>query len=232
MKRIGHKGADAVAPGNTLESFAAAVELGVDMIELDVLRTRDGRLVVAHDYEDAAGREPLTLDEGLDAFTRPPLDGVELDCDVKLPGRERDIAGALADRGLLDRAMVSTMEISSIERLREVRPELRLGWTYPKVTRDWNSRRWARPAVLGALVVMRRRLPRLAAGTLPRLGVRAMWVYWPVVTRRLVETTGSAGVELFAWTVDDRDRMSALHALGVDGICSNDPRLFAHFAPG
>jgi glycerophosphoryl diester phosphodiesterase len=232
VKRIGHKGADGVVPGNTLESFDAAVELGVDMIELDVLRTRDGRLVVAHDYGDAAGRVPLTLDEGLDAFTRPPLDGVELDCDLKLPGREGDLAGALADHGLLERAMVSTMEISSIERLREIRPELRLGWTYPKVIRDWNSRRWARPAVLGALVVMRRRLPRIAASTLPRLGVRAMWVYWPLVTLRLVETTESAGVELFAWTVDERDRMRALRELGVDGICSNDPRLFADLAPG
>jgi glycerophosphoryl diester phosphodiesterase len=232
VKRIGHKGADGVVPGNTLESFEAAVELGVDMIELDVLRTRDGRLVVAHDYRDADGRVPLTLDEGLDAFTRRPLDGVELDCDLKLPGREDDLARALADRGLLERAMVSTMEISSIERLREIRPELRLGWTYPKVTRDWNSRGWARPAVLGALVAMRRRLPRTAAGTLPRLGVRAMWVYWPLVTRRLVETTESAGVEMFAWTVDDRDRMRALRALGVGGICSNDPRLFADLAPG
>ena len=38
--RIGHKGADAVVKGNTLESFRAAVELGVDVIELDVLRPR------------------------------------------------------------------------------------------------------------------------------------------------------------------------------------------------
>ena len=43
-----------MAPGNTVESFEAALEHGVDMIEFDVLRTRDGRLVLAHDYEDAA----------------------------------------------------------------------------------------------------------------------------------------------------------------------------------
>ena len=55
--RVGHKGADHVAPGNTIESFEAALEHGVDMIEFDVLRTRDGRLVLAHDYEDAAARE-------------------------------------------------------------------------------------------------------------------------------------------------------------------------------
>ena len=68
MKRVGHKGADHVAPGNTFESFEAALEHGVDMIEFDVLRLKDGRLVLAHDYEDAASREPLTLEEGLDHF--------------------------------------------------------------------------------------------------------------------------------------------------------------------
>ena len=51
--RVGHKGADHVAPGNTAASFEAALEHGVDMIEFDVLRTRDGRLVLAHDYADA-----------------------------------------------------------------------------------------------------------------------------------------------------------------------------------
>ena len=52
-------------------------------------------------------------------------------------------------------------------------------------------------------------------------------MYWPLVTRALVETAAAAGVEVFAWTVDDPGRMRALRALGVDGICTNDPRLFA-----
>lgn len=227
MKRIGHKGADVIAPGNTLASFRAAVEIGVDMIEFDVLRMHDGELVVAHDYHDAEGRDPLSLANALDAFTGPPLDRVDLDCDLKLPGGEDRLAGALRDRDLLDRTMVSTMEISSLRRLREIEPALRLGWTYPKVTRDWDGKRWARPAVAVALVLMRRRLPGLAADTIPSLGVQALWVYWPLVTRSLVETARAAGVEVFAWTVDDPGRMRALRALGVDGICTNDPRLFA-----
>jgi glycerophosphoryl diester phosphodiesterase len=227
VKRIGHKGADAVAPGNTLESFRTAVELGVDMIELDVLRIRDGAFVIAHDFEDAGGRDALSLAEGLDAFTRPPLDRVELDCDLKLPGGEDRLAGALRDSDLLDRVMVSTMEISSVLWLREIEPALRLGWTYPKVTRDWNGKRWARPAVAAALALMRRRLPGLAADTIPGLGVQALWVYWPLVTHRLIEAADTAGAEVIAWTVDDPGRMRALRALGVDGICTNDPRLFA-----
>jgi glycerophosphoryl diester phosphodiesterase len=43
----------------------------------------------------------------------------------------------------------------------------------------------------------------------------------------LVEAADSAGVELIAWTVDDAARMRALRKLGVNGICTNDPRLFA-----
>jgi glycerophosphoryl diester phosphodiesterase len=227
VKRIGHKGADAVRAGNTIESFETASEVGVDMIELDVLPMRDGKLVIAHDYLDADRRRPLSLAEGLDAFTRSPLDRIELDCDLKLPGGEEHLVRALRERGLLKRAMVSTMEIPSLHRLREAEPELRLGWTYPKVTRDWNRRRWARPAVAGALLLMRRRLPGAAARALPALGVQAIWAYWPLVTRRLVDVAESAGVEVIAWTVDDPDRMRALRGLGVHGICTNDPRLFA-----
>ena len=72
LRLVGHKGADLIAPGNTIESFLAAVEAGVDTIELDVLWLRDAHLpveeraplVVAHDWHDAAGRTPLAADRG------------------------------------------------------------------------------------------------------------------------------------------------------------------------
>ena len=237
MRLVGHKGADAIAPGNTLASFEAAVEAGVDMIELDVLWLPDGhpkmraeersQLVIAHDWHDARRRAPLTLAEALDAFTRPPLDRVEIDCDVKLPGREEELAAALEQRRLLGRAMVSTMELSTLERLRSLAPGLRRGWTYPKVSRDWTSKRWAIPAVYAGMAMMRRRAPRLAAAELSRMGVEAMWVYHPLITGRLLAATRDAGVELIAWTVDELKTMRRLAGMGVDGICSNDPRLFA-----
>ncbi len=240
LRLVGHKGADLIAPGNTLESFAAAVEAGVDTIELDVLWTREGHprlpaaertpLVVAHDWHDAGRREPLTLTQALDAFLAPPLERVEIDLDIKLPGREEEIVAAVRERGLLERAMVSTMEISTLARIRELEPALRRGWTYPKVTKDWASKRWAKAPMLAALVWMRERLPGLAARELPRMGVEAMWVYHPLVSPRLARITKLAKVELIAWTVDDPHRMSKLVAAGVDGICSNDPRLFAGLA--
>jgi glycerophosphoryl diester phosphodiesterase len=235
--RVGHKGADLIHPGNTVESFNAAIEAGVDVIEIDVLWRRDGHprlpekertpLVIAHDWHDAARREPLTLEEALDAFAAPPLDRVEVNLDLKLPGREDEVVGALRERDLFGRAMVSTMELSSLARIRELEPELRRGWTYPKVTKDWTSKRWAKAPMLAALMMMRRQLPGLAARELPKMGVESMWVYHPIVTRRLARITRLAGVELIAWTVDDLARMRKLVAAGVTGLCSNDPRLFA-----
>jgi glycerophosphoryl diester phosphodiesterase len=201
-----------------------------------VLWTKDGHprlpdaertpLVVAHDWEDAGRRSPLTLAEALDAFLEPPLDGVEIDLDVKLPGRERELVDAVLERALLDRAMISTMERVTLSRVRELEPRMRRGWTYPKVTRDWASKRWARGPMLAAMVAMRRRLPGLAALELPKLGVESMWVYHPLVTSRLARIARIAEVELIAWTVDDRATMRRLLERGVDGICTNDPRLF------
>ncbi len=235
LRMVGHKGADLIAPGNTVESFHAAAAAGVDTIELDVLWLRDAHLpleqraplVVAHDWHDAERRTPLKLTEALDAFLEPPLVGIEIDIDIKLPGREEEIVAALRERDLIGRAMVSTMEMYSLARIRELAPELRRGWTYPKVTKDWASKRWAKAPMLAALAVMRQRLPGLAAQELPKLDVSAMWVYHPLVSPRLARIATIAEVELIAWTVDDIKRMERLREQGVHGLCSNDPRLFA-----
>jgi glycerophosphoryl diester phosphodiesterase len=183
-------------------------------------------LVVAHDWADAERRTPLQLTEALDAFLEPPLDKVEIDLDVKLPGREEELVRALQERDLVDRAMISTMEMHTLGRVLELEPALRRGWTYPKVTKDWTSKRWAKLPMAAALVGMRQRLPGLAAQKLPQFGVFAMWVYHPLITPRLARICKLAGVELIAWTVDDEARMRKLVDYGVDGLCSNDPRLF------
>jgi glycerophosphoryl diester phosphodiesterase len=225
-RRIGHKGADAITTGNTADSFDVAVEHGVDMIELDVLRSKEGRLIVAHDSHDALVRKPMDLAEALDLFLEPPLDEVEIDCDLKLPGREAELAGALAGAGLVERAMVSTMEVDSLMKLRQLEPDLRLGWTYPKTRRDWTQYGWAGPALRAGLSAIRRRFPGILEKKGPSLGISAVWAYHPIITPRLVEAAGKIDVDLIAWTVDDADRIRELLDLGVDGICSNDPRLF------
>ena len=224
--RVGHKGADHVAPGNTAESFQAALECGVDMIEFDVLSLRDGRLVLAHDHGDAAGREPLTLEEGLDLFAGEAYGGVEIDVDLKLPGYEREVVEGLVERGLDQRALVSTTFPESLELIGALRPGLRRGWSVPRARRDYTkSLVWAVP-VYGALRWMRAGLPAQAARALRRGECEAVMAHRRLVSRLLVERIHAAGGQLYVWTVDDAAEIARLEALGVDGVITNDPRLF------
>jgi glycerophosphoryl diester phosphodiesterase len=223
--RVGHKGADHVAPGNTIESFQAALEHGVDMIEFDVLRTPDGRLVLAHDYEDAAVRDCLTLDEGLDHFAGTAYAGVELDVDMKLPGYEREVAEGLAERGLSERSLVSTMYVESLDRLGALAPGLRRGWSVPRVRRDYTRTLLAVPAYAVARV-WRARLPGQAAARIRAGGCEAVMAHRLLASPRLVRAVHASGGQVYVWTVDDAAQIRALEALGVDGVITNDPRLF------
>jgi glycerophosphoryl diester phosphodiesterase len=225
LKRIGHKGADHVAPGNTIASFEAALEHGVDMIEFDVLRLRDGRIVLAHDYTDAASREPLTLEEGLDHFRGEAYADVELDLDLKLPGYEREVVDALLDRGLEGRTLVSTTYLESLAELGRLVPGLRRGWSVPRVRRDYTRTVLAVPAYAIARW-WRLRLPGRASELLRAGGAEAVMAHWLLISRRLESAVHDAGGQLYVWTVDDPRRIAACEALGVDGVITNDPRLF------
>ena len=225
VKRVGHKGADHVAPGNTRESFEAALEHGVDMIEFDVLRLSDGRLVLAHDYADAARRELLTLEEGLDILAGGGYTEVELDVDLKLPGYEREVVEGLMVRGLAERSLISSTYLSSLEALGRVHPGIRRGWSVPRAQRDYTKSVLALPAY-GVLRWWRVRLPGRARANIARGACEAVMAHWRLVGRRLVRAVHDAGGQLYVWTVDEAPKIRALEALGVDAVITNDPRLF------
>ena len=225
MIKVGHKGADHVAPGNTIDSFEAALRCGVDMIEFDVLRIR-GRLVLAHDYEDATEREPLTLDEGLDHFAGEAYDDMQLDVDLKLPGYEAEVVDGLRSRGLDRRALISSHYLESLAKVGELAPGIRRGWSVPNVRRDYTKNPFLAVPAYGILQVMRRRIPGQAAHVIGEGRCEALMANRLVVTRRLVSAVHDAGGELYVWTVDDAEQIARLEELGVDAVITNDPRLF------
>jgi glycerophosphoryl diester phosphodiesterase len=225
VKRVGHKGADLVAPGNTVASFEAALDHDVDMIEFDVLRLRDGRLVLAHDYDDAAKREPLTLDEGLDHFAGDAYADVELDVDLKLPGYEREVVEGLQARGLAERALISSHYLDSLDDVGHLAPRIRRGLSVPKVRRDYTKTPLAVPAYVVARW-MRARLPSQARALIREGRIQAVMAHWLLVSRRLVEVVHAEGGEVYVWTVDDAGQIEKLRALGVHAVITNDPRLF------
>ena len=82
--------------------------------------------------------------------------GVELDVDLKLPGYEREVVDGLAERGLSERSLVSTMYTESLDRLGELAPGLRRGWSVPRVKRNWVRSPFALPAYAVARVMSAR----------------------------------------------------------------------------
>jgi glycerophosphoryl diester phosphodiesterase len=230
LKRIGHKGADLIAPGNTLASFDAALSAGVDMVEFDVLtehRDGSGRLVLAHDFDAVARSETLTLEEGLAHFAQDAWEGIELDVDLKTSGYELRVIEALREYGLADRALVSTMEVDSLRAIRAAAPGIRLGWSVPKLRRNYLANPFTRVPAWAGVEYLRLKLPTRAADAIREGRVDAIMSHWALVTPRLVRAIERAGGELYVWTVDDATRIAKLDALGVTGIITNDPRLFA-----
>lgn len=228
-RRVGHKGAEEIEPGNTRASFDAALRHGVDMIELDVLPERtdgSGELYVAHDYEDMRRRTPLRFEEALDHLAGAAFAEIELDVDVKLPGYEPRVLEALRARGLVQRTLVSSMFGESLARLRAAEPSLRLGLSVPRVRRDYTTHLLTAIPALAFLTGYRALLPRRALAGLRAGRFDAIMAHWRVVTPALVRSVREGGGELYVWTVDDAQRIAKLTALGVDGIITNDPRLF------
>jgi glycerophosphoryl diester phosphodiesterase len=226
---VGHKGADLIEPGNTLASFDAALAHGVDMIELDVLpiRERPDELILAHDYEDAAERDPLTLDDGLSHLASEPFEAIDFIIDLKLPGYELAVVEALGQAGLKERSMISTAYRASLERLHQADTGMRVAWSVPRAKRDYTrSVVMAGPALV-ALRVMRQTLPRRAGAALRHGLCHALSAHWRLVSRSLVSAVRDAGGELYVWTVDHAPRIRELEQLGVTGVITNDPRLFA-----
>jgi glycerophosphoryl diester phosphodiesterase len=232
LRRVGHKGADLIAPGNTAASFDAALAAGVDMIEFDVLSERDdgsGELLVVHDYEhvNGTGSPPPTLREALAHLALPQFAAVELDVDLKLPGYELRALAALEEFGLLERSLISSMYLTSLAILRGARPQQRLGWSVPRVRRDYTTDLLTRVPALAMATGYRILFPRVARAVLRERRCDAIMAHWRIVTPALVRAVAGAGGELYIWTVDDPQRIAALEQLGVTGVITNDPRLFA-----
>ena len=78
-----------------------------------------------------------------------------------------------------------------------------------------------------ALLVFRLLLPWRAARAVQTRRCDALMVHWRLVTPRLVGHVRRAGGEVYVWTVDDVPRLRELDGLGVTGVITNDPRLFA-----
>ncbi len=210
-QRIGHGGASALVSANTLASFDAALELGIDMVEFDVRRWR-GQLLLAHTVLDARLFRCVALDEALAHLSSRRFSDVELNVDIKHPGFEAALLDELRRRRLLPRTLLSSQVPAVLDRLRELDPSVRTGISiggplsrFGRRWRDWRTH------VLAGLASRR---------------WDALMAQHRLIDAGLLEDVVARDGLLYAWTVNERAAIQSLTGLGVHGITTADPRLF------
>ena len=182
--------------------------------------------MLAHDFKDAARRTPLTLEEGLDHLNSEAFAGVELDVDLKTHGYEERVIAALRERGMEERTLISTMELVSLPVLRAASDKVRIGWSVPKVKRNYLANPATKPLALATVAILRRTVPRAIVAAMRAGKVDAVMSHFSLVTPHFVRAVARAGGELYVWTVDDAEQIRRFERMGVTGVITNDPRLF------
>ena len=244
---IAHRGAPLVAPENTIASFAAAVALGVDLVELDVLALRPGPLVVAHSdrldeithgvHEGRIGERSLealrelapevpTFDEALAWFAEAaPEIGIHVD--LKLRTGVAEVAAAIEGHGVAGRTVVSAFHGDVLREVARASSRIRIGFTYPDDRFGISRRQALWPLVSLGLSALRASVPWRVERLLARADATALMLNQALVTSRTVESAHALGVPVLAWTVDRPADVVRVIDAGVDGVITNDPGMLA-----
>jgi glycerophosphoryl diester phosphodiesterase len=212
--RIAHRGFAAIGRDNALESISAALRLGADMIEVDVRLSSAGRIVLDHDDADAPGA-PL-LRDALDLIAAA---GAGVLLDLKVPG----IPGAIArllDEHAPDVPVVASGNAQAALHLKHEHPSVRAGRTYPQT----GSAAGIPIINAGVGAWHRHNLARDVARVVA--GFDVLVSHYRALSLRAIDGAHARGVDVFAWTVDGRDLVERLRAMGVDGVICDDPRSF------
>ena len=216
MLKIGHRGARAYEPENTLRSFNRAIELGVDAVELDVRRTKDGEIVVIHDAKvdrttDGKGQvSELTLDEIKQLSTDkgekiPTLEEaldfldkkVKILIELKETGLERKVLGFVNAKGLKNNVIVVSFHEEALRKVRELEEEVETG-----------------------LIYVRHKNPIKAALELRANYLLSLYRFTHAANVRKAHENG---LKVIVWTINKQEEVLDYVKKGVDGVASDKP---------
>jgi glycerophosphoryl diester phosphodiesterase len=224
MLRIGHRGARAYAPENTIESFKKALEIGVDAVELDVRKTKDNQLVVIHDADvkrttngeglvgelmlkeikafSAEGGEKIpTLEEALDFLDKKLKVFVEL----KEAGVEEQVLSLMHGKGLEKNVVIVSFLEEALKKVRELDRNVETGLIYAK----------HKNPVKAAL----------------ELKANYLVAFYRFTHTANVAKAHENGLKVIVWTVNTPQEVEEYAAKGVDGITSDKPDILMRFKP-
>jgi glycerophosphoryl diester phosphodiesterase len=216
MLRIGHRGAKAYEPENTIRSFKKALEIGVNAVELDLRTTKDGQLVVIHDadvkrttdgkglvneltlkeikgFSAEKGEKIPTLKEALDFLDKK----VKIIIEVKEAGVEKEVLAAVRENQLQKDVVIVSFLEEVLRKVKELDMEVETG-----------------------LIYVRHKNPIKAALELKASYLLPLYRFTHTAN---VKKAHENGFKVIVWTINKQEEVAEYVKKGVDGIASDKP---------
>ena len=209
---IGHRGASAVAPENTITAFRSAIHAGADGIEFDVRLSADGIPVVIHD-------DTLSRTHGLRRRVAD-LTGHELD-ELGVPSL-RDLFELMSGNEMLLCLEIKGSSAELAERCCELVREFSFEERTIVECFDLNVLKLV-DLKTAALFEPRIYPDKYIVDRALAVGASVLALHHRLAKAPLVEKAKLAGLRVVVWTVDDRAWISKARSLGIEALITNDP---------
>ncbi|MFX1305933.1 MAG: glycerophosphodiester phosphodiesterase [Promethearchaeota archaeon] len=229
---MAHRGASSIAPENTLQAFQKAIELGADIIEFDVRKTLDDKIVISHDnsliritgklgsirsmtleqlreLDFGAGEKIPTLEELIKLTKRK----IGLNCEVKVRGIEQELVDIFRDADLLDSIIISSFKNDVLNKIQKIEPKVRLAALNP------NKYGWISSWISRKKMIKKAKYNRFYA-------INPIHF---LINKKFIGKAHQSNLKVFPWTVNSESRMEELVRLGVDGIITNDIQMLKNY---
>ncbi|MFX1442568.1 MAG: glycerophosphodiester phosphodiesterase [Promethearchaeota archaeon] len=224
---IGHRGANSIAPENTLKAFQKAIELGADCVEFDVHESKDGKIVVMHDEDifrttgqkfhglikDMTLEELRTLDcgEGEKIPTFKELISltkgkIGLNCEIKAEGIAKKIVAIMKDADIIDTTIVSSFKHPELLKIQKLEPKIKLASLEPAGSSRLSH--WENKEAMINKAVKNK--------------FYAIHPLYKLVDRKFIEYAHNYNLKVIPWTVDSGIALKKLMNMGPDAIITND----------
>ena len=219
---MGHRGAAALEPENTLLSIKKAMEIGVDAVEIDVHLSRDKEIVVIHDltldrttdgtglvsnytlselkkYDAGKGEAIPTLQEVMELTDKK----VKLVIELKQKGTERIVVEQIKKNGFEDNVYVISFWHRLVKNIKETDKNIKTG-----------------VLLVGCPV---------NTSIADQISADALFMKYTFVDTEIVELSHKNGLKVFIWNIDDPFLIKPFADIGVDGIGSNNPGILVDY---
>ncbi len=216
----GHRGVPFLEEENTLRSFERAIDLGFDGVELDIMSTKDGKIIVNHDtflkINDRQERPVSSINyEKIKNF--PALKDIlisighmtKINIEIKDQGKTsftvvKELITILKELSLIDNILISSFNPSIIKEAKKIDDRFSTAWIWEEENLKFYN---------------------LYSIVLKYYNPDAIHVHHRIVGKELVQKIHQRGMKVIVYTVNDKEKLERMISMDIDGVFTDNPKI-------